>query len=1242
MSVKTQLRPVLILCLMAIMVVLLSAVPPIAAETDDFSLTTQVDPPGSGTVSVDPGPPYSQNQVVTLTAAPATGYTFDRWVLNDDTGWWDAGWDYRVELTAAAAGFARKNKPAEFNINFTQLWNTLGVNGTLDPNSIRVVEVNAGGDVIDDTIAFQFDQASDYHATNKAAGTLVLIMEGNTAAGVTRRYQVYFDVTGKGFAPPAVPAQVILSEQADQDVAAYKIQAATGTLFIHKTGGGISSYNDINGIDWVSWNSATGSAGQYRGIPNSAGGSNSGVFHPGKGNMTATVLNQGPIKITLHFIAKKVQGDTGRWEGIFEFYPDYTTFTMLGTKANTVQTYPFYLLYEGTPGGQLNPTTDFIVFSNGEQITGNQTRDGDLPNEEWAFVADPSSGASGRAIYLINHTDDTQNDTYFPSGAKDMTILGFGRSGSNPLIPGTTVPRKYSFGLMDETTFDGSKPVIYNVYKPMDVTVGAAESRSGASLGTQNPVQFTITGEHSITALFKPLQYTVTTSVSPINTGTVSKSPDKSLYDHGESVTLTASPTAAGYSFAGWQGDVNGMENPKTVQITKNMVVTALFAQKFTVVTSSNPVEGGSVTVFPQQDSYDPGTEITLTANANPNFTFTGWSGSFSGSENPKVVTVNGNLNIVGNFGAAQYTFNATSAGNGTVDWTPKKDFYAAGEQVTVTATPDSGFAFNGWTGSIISSINPLTIPISGNMSLVGNFVASQTYTVSVTVPGGGGTVNKNPPGPNYPAGSSVTLTAVPAAGKRFVEWGGDANGSDNPKTITVNGNMNITATFADDGYPLNITLSPPEGGVVFRNPDDPFYPAGTVVTLTVVTNAGWTFEGWTGDVTVVNDTTATVEIVEGGNNVTAMFSAPGPYTLTVTKTGDGTGDVTINPLKAEYAYGEVVKLTAVPTGGSAFTGWSGDATGTKNPLNVTMNGNKNIVANFIEPSGPFSDNFDTCGLSPRWGTPINPLGDATIGVNGTHLTIAVPEGVTHNLWSDIDTAPRIMQDADNVNFEYIVKFDTAVSLNAQMQGIVIQQDAQNFVRFDFEYNNGLKAFAMPFQAGSPINQRKISVDILNPALAVYMKIARTDNNWVMSYSGNGTDWIDAGTIKNYILNVQEVGIFAGNVASKNAPAPAHTAIVDYFQNVAQGPIGEDRPLLDINTEGNGSVTTDPPFNQLACGQTVTLTALSGAGATFLGWSGDVTGTQVVVTLLLNGPKSVTASFTGTKQYQLLLPMITR
>lgn len=194
---------------------MLSAVGPLAAETNAFSLTVQVDPPGSGTVDRNPEPPYSQNQVVTLTATPATGFVFDRWVLADDAKWWDAGWDYRVKVTADAAGYARKNKPAEFNVNFTQLWTSLGKTGTLDPNSIRVVEVDANDVVIDADVPFQFDKAADYNAANKAAGTLVLIMEGNTAAGATRAYHVYFDVTGKGFAAPNVPPQVILTEEGD-------------------------------------------------------------------------------------------------------------------------------------------------------------------------------------------------------------------------------------------------------------------------------------------------------------------------------------------------------------------------------------------------------------------------------------------------------------------------------------------------------------------------------------------------------------------------------------------------------------------------------------------------------------------------------------------------------------------------------------------------------------------------------------------------------------------------------------------------------------------------------------------------------------------------------------------------------------------------------------------------------------------------------------------------------------------
>ena len=42
-------------------------------------------------------------------------------------------------------------------------------------------------------------------------------------------------------------------------MAAYKLQTATGNLYIHKSSGGVSSYNDLNGNDWVSWNSSAGS-----------------------------------------------------------------------------------------------------------------------------------------------------------------------------------------------------------------------------------------------------------------------------------------------------------------------------------------------------------------------------------------------------------------------------------------------------------------------------------------------------------------------------------------------------------------------------------------------------------------------------------------------------------------------------------------------------------------------------------------------------------------------------------------------------------------------------------------------------------------------------------------------------------------------------------------------------------------------------------------------------------------------
>jgi hypothetical protein len=72
-------------------------------------------------------------------------------------------------------------------------------------------------------------------------------------------------------------------------------------------------------------------------------------------------------------------------------------------------------------------------------------------------------------------------------------------------------------------------------------------------------------------------------------------------------------------------------------------------------------------------------------------------------------------------------------------------------------------------------------------------------------------------------------------------------------------------------------------------------------------------------------------------------------YTLTIIVSGSGS--VTKNPDKTTYQYGDVVQLTALPSSGWSFSAWSGDLTGSTNPVSITIDANKSVTANFTELS---------------------------------------------------------------------------------------------------------------------------------------------------------------------------------------------------------------------------------------------------------------------------------------------------
>jgi len=140
-------------------------------------------------------------------------------------------------------------------------------------------------------------------------------------------------------------------------------------------------------------------------------------------------------------------------------------------------------------------------------------------------------------------------------------------------------------------------------------------------------------------------------------------------------------------------------------------------------------------------------------------------------------------------------TTSANPAEGGTVS--PSTQQYDEGETASITATASSEYVFQSWSGAT-GSTNSTSVIMNSDKSVTANFVKKK-YSLNVTVEGEG-TVNekviKAGAATDYNSGTIVELTATPSTGWGFKEWQGDLNGTDNPKEITVNKAMNITAVF--------------------------------------------------------------------------------------------------------------------------------------------------------------------------------------------------------------------------------------------------------------------------------------------------------------------------------------------------------------------------------------------------------------------------------------------------------------
>ncbi len=187
--------------------------------------------------------------------------------------------------------------------------------------------------------------------------------------------------------------------------------------------------------------------------------------------------------------------------------------------------------------------------------------------------------------------------------------------------------------------------------------------------------------------------------------------------------------------------------------------------------------------------------------------------------------------------------------------------------------------------------------------------------------------------------------------------------------------------------------------GSVSLNPPGGIYDPFTEVSVTAVADDGYKFSHWTGD--KGGSENPIVIAMTSNRLLTAHFVEKGyvpEYDLSVTTAGSGTINQT--PTGTRFEEGTVVTLTAVPDENQRFTGWSGASSSKSPTIQITMNGNKTLTANFAEIGGegcsgetvvsmPFKQNGEGeyCWVASGTLSYINSWNAEYVEVNGQDFT---------------------------------------------------------------------------------------------------------------------------------------------------------------------------------------------------------------------------------------------------------------
>ncbi len=174
----------------------------------------------------------------------------------------------------------------------------------------------------------------------------------------------------------------------------------------------------------------------------------------------------------------------------------------------------------------------------------------------------------------------------------------------------------------------------------------------------------------------------------------------------------------------------------------KSLTVNRLGTGTGTVTSAPGGISCGSIC----SAAFAQNTSVTLTATTPANNVFAGWSGACTGSGSTCTFSLANDASVSATFNATgTRTISLTKSGNGTVSSNPagiscgasctaSYVSFNAGTAVNLTASPDAGYVFSGWTGACTGTSNTCIVNLSDNRTIAANFKLVGTLTNNAPV----------------------------------------------------------------------------------------------------------------------------------------------------------------------------------------------------------------------------------------------------------------------------------------------------------------------------------------------------------------------------------------------------------------------------------------------------------------------------------------------------------------------------